>query len=134
MLQSGTVYVSMSKEHRQSKSGRKLTVPAKIFCITICNAAKTSQHFDQNLIRDATCNLTYHFAYFLLYRFHILCSYFRQVTLDAAICSIRLLIFIINLEVPLFQYLLRIDICNDERDLTHLALNEPLLDLSQHSV
>lgn len=29
MLQSGTVYVSMSKEHKQSKSGKKLTVPAK---------------------------------------------------------------------------------------------------------
>lgn len=83
---------------------------------------------------NATCDLTYHFAYFLLYSFHILRPYFRQIGLDIAICSVCLLVLIVNLEIPLLQHFLSVDIRYDERDFTHLALDEPLLDLSQHGV
>lgn len=84
---------------------------------------------------DATCDLTYYFAYLLLYSFHILRPYVGQLdTPDAAVRSIRLLVLIIDLEVPFLQHLLRIDIRYNEGDFTHLALDQPLLDLSQHGV
>lgn len=90
--------------------------------------------FHYKISSYATCNLTYHFAYFLLYSFHIFRPYFGQISLKTIVRSVRFLVLVIDLEVPLLQHLLRIDICYNERDLTHLALDKPLLDLSQHGV
>lgn len=124
----------MSKEHKQSKSGKKLTVPKKKYFILQFERNRSATMFCYKISSAATCNLTYHFAYFLLYSFHILRPYIGQIGLKTAIRSIRFLVLVIDLEVPFLQHLLRIDICYNERDLTHLALNKPFLNLSQHSV
>lgn len=92
-------------------------------------------HQSQSLQQDpyVTCDLAYHFSYLLLYGLLVLGAYdvFGWISIAIAI-AVQLLV--INLEVPLLQHFLCVDIRYDKGDLAYLALDEPLLDLSKNGI